>query len=85
MRAYTNDPTFPPEVDVFRQHWSTLKPLRDQLEHPIAAKFELERLWISDHIWVQDYGHEPEWDFTIAELHDPVKELSAAIDRTFPT
>ena len=64
----------------FPAHWAHVKPLRDVLHHPATIPLKLTSLQVGgDRITYQHEGSEPEWEFTIDELHGPVEDLYAVI------
>jgi hypothetical protein len=71
-------------VDEFAAHWAHFKPLPDVLHHP-ASMLKLTSLRVGgDCITYQHEGSEPEWEFTIDELHGPVEDLYAVIKAGHP-
>jgi hypothetical protein len=64
----------------FAAHWAHVKPLSDVLHHPASMALKLTSLRVGgDRITSQHEGCEPEWEFTIDELHGPVEDLYAVI------
>ena len=64
----------------FAAHWTHLKPLRDVLHHPASMALKPTSLRVGgDRITSQPEDSEPEWEFTIDELHGPVEDLYAVI------
>ena len=69
-----------PAVYEFAAHWAHVKPLRDVFHHPASMALKLTSLRVGgDRITSQHEGSEPEWEFTIDELHGPVEDLYAVI------
>lgn len=72
-------------IDEFPAHWAHFKPLRDVLHHPATIPLKLTSLRVGgDRITYQHEGSEPEWEFTIDELHGPVEDLYAVIKAGAP-
>ena len=64
----------------FAAHWTHFKPLRDVLHHPASMALKPTSLRVGgDRISSQHEDSEPEWEFTIDELHGPVEDLYAVI------
>jgi hypothetical protein len=68
-------------IDAFDAHWGRLRPLRNVVEHPPSRDFNLDDLWVSTTMRLQKYGADPEWEFTIDQLHDPVEALYTVIEQ----
>lgn len=63
----------------FQEHWNDLRSLRNVLQHPKNTGV----LWqhvsaYHDRIAYQLPGCDPQWVFTLTELHDPVESLWSA-------
>lgn len=77
-----SDPGLAAELNSFRSQWQTLRPLRDVLQHPRSTIIK----WRSvdafyDRIEYRPIsGAEPQWRFTLDELHDSAESLWAAVE-----
>lgn len=70
----------------FKEHWNDLRGLRNVLQHPKNT----DTLWTHvsayhDRIAYQHPGCDPQWVFTITELHGPVEFLWSAVHLALET
>lgn len=68
-------------IEVFKRHWDRLRPLRNGLQHPTSRGVNWKALWpMYDRLTYQRPGRDPEWDFSVDDLHEPVEKLYAAVE-----
>jgi hypothetical protein len=77
-----DDPPLRASFADFARHWAQLTGLRNVLLHPTSRDVNLSWLCaLGDRLEYRQPGWDPEWVFRLDELHEPVEQLFAVVER----